>query len=78
MPGILIFMLISAVICGGIASSQRRSVPLAAVLGFIFPIIAIFFYAFIPDAKRICPKCGEPNAPTRHTCKECGQPLLDK
>lgn len=74
--GLLLFMVISAVISAVLAKEKRRSVGLAVFVGLILPLVAIIIYALIPTAKKVCPKCGEPNAPTRTFCKECNTPLL--
>jgi len=69
------FAILSALVCGALASSKKRDVFVAVLVGLVLSVVGIIIYAFIPTATITCPKCGEPNATTRTNCKECKSAL---
>ena len=46
---VLVILIVSAIICGAIASSKNKSVLLWVILGFLFPLISILILAMSSD-----------------------------
>ena len=76
---ILLIPLLLALFCwskaGDFANQKGYAQGLASLAGLLLGPIGLWAIAMLPENRRDCPHCHEPNYVRRSTCKLCGQPL---